>query len=237
MVGKKYLIFSAIGVAIAVAVVGIYISTAGAPNNPSVGSVINSAENIGAQKTEAQSKRVLDLSGASPARGSPNAPITMVEFGDYQCSNCHRYFKETEHMILKDYVETGKVKIIFVDFPFIGPDSITAAQAAHCADDQGKFWEYHDEVYSNWNGENTGWAITDNLKKFASNIGLDQKIFDQCLDSKKYEQKVKTNFDIGRQLDVSGTPTFFIIYSPGKAVKMVGAQPYPSFAQVLDSKL
>jgi len=236
LVGKKHLIFSAIGVAIVVAVAGIYLSTAGTPNIPNIGSVVNSAENTGAQKPEAQSKSVLDLSGGSPLLGSPNAPISMIEFGDYQCTNCHRYFTNTEHMILKAYMETGKVKIIFVDFPFIGPDSITAAQAAHCANDQGKYWEYHDELYSNWNGENTGWAVTDNLKKFASNIGLDQKIFDQCLDSKKYEQRVKANFDIGKQLGVSGTPTFFIIYSPGKAVRIVGAQPYSTFAQVLDSK-
>ncbi len=237
MAGKKYIIFSAIGVAITVALVGVYLSTASAPNNLVTSSVANNAENTEAKKTEAQSNSVLDLSGGSPVLGSPNAPITMIEFGDYQCTNCHRYFENTEHMILKVYVETGKVKIIFVDFPFIGPDSIPAAQAAHCANDQGKYWQYHDEVYSNWNGENTGWAIPDNLKKFASNIGLDQKIFDQCLDSKKYEQKVQANYDMGKQLGVSGTPTFFIIYSPGKAVKIVGAQPYSTFAQVLDSKL
>ncbi len=236
LVGKKYLIFSAIGVAIAVSV-GIFLSATGTPNNPGIGSVVKSAGNTEAQKTESQSKSVLDLSGGSPVLGSPDAPITMIEFGDYQCTNCHRYFTNTEHMILKDYVETGKVKIIFIDFPFIGPDSITAAQAAHCANDQGKYWEYHDKVYSNWNGENTGWAITDNLKKFASNIGLDQKIFGQCLDGKKYERMVKDNYDIGTQLGVSGTPTFFIIYSPGKVVKIVGAQPYSTFAQVLDSKL
>jgi protein-disulfide isomerase len=138
---------------------------------------------------------------------------------------------------MQNYVETGKLKVIFIDFAFIGPDSKSAAQAAHCANDQGKYWEYHDETYSHWNGENTGWASIGNLKKFASNIGLDQKTFDQCLDSNKYAKKVETNLALGKQLGISGTPTFFIIDSGDTAVKIVGAQPYSVFVQVLDSKL
>ena len=250
MVDKKYVILPVIGVAIAVAI-SIYLSTAGTPDKIAGINAEDAAKNVETkvktsavsntekQKTEMQSKKsVLDLfSGGSPILGSPNAQITMVEFGDYQCTNCNRYFKNTEHLILKNYVETGKLKITFVDFAFIGPDSISAAQAVHCANDQGKYWEYHDETYSNWNGENTGLASSDNLKKFASNIGLDQKAFKQCLDGNKYAQKVKTNFDLGKQLGVSGTPTFFIIDSEGKAVRIVGAQPYSTFAQVLDSKL
>jgi len=252
LVGKKYVILPAIGVTIAAAVVGISLSTAGAPDkitsintiedaakNVETKSKTSAASNTEEQKTEMQSKEsVLALfSGGSPILGSHDAPITMIEFGDYQCLNCNRYFKNTEHIILQNYVETGRLNIIFIDFAFIGPDSMSAAQAAHCANDQGKYWEYHDETYSNWNGENTGWASIDNLKKFASNIGLDQKTFNQCLDGNRYAQKVKTNFGIGKQLGVSGTPTFFIIDSEGKAVKIVGAQPYSTFAQVLDSKL
>jgi len=151
--------------------------------------------------------------------------------------NCNRYFRNTEHMILQNYVETGKLKIIFVDFAFIGPDSFPAAQAAHCANDQGKYWEYHDETYSNWDGENTGWAGIYNLKRFASNIDLDQNSFNQCLDSEKYAKKVRANTELGRKIGITGTPTFFIFDSEGEATKIVGAQPYSSFAKVLDSKL
>ena len=230
MISKKYVILPAIGIAIAAAVVGISLSSASAPDRMTS---INKGE-----KTSAQSNSVLEMfSGGSPILGSPDAPLTMIEFGDYQCMNCNRYFRNTEHLILKNYVETGTLKIIFVDFAFIGPDSFPAAQAAHCANDQGKYWEYHDETYSNWNGENTGWARVDNLKMFASNVGLDQKTFDQCLDGNKYAKKVNANTELGRKIGVSGTPTFFIIDSKGEAVRIVGAQPYSSFEEVLDSKL
>ena len=230
MVNKKYIILPAIGIAIVAAVAGISLSTSGAQDRM--------ASSTETQKTETQSNSVLDMfSGGSPALGSPDAPVTMVEFGDYQCMNCNRYFRNTEHMILQNYVETGKLKIIFVDFAFIGPDSFPAAQAAHCANDQGKYWEYHDETYSNWDGENTGWAESYNLKRFASNIGLDQNSFNQCLDGNKYAKKVEANTELGHKIGVTGTPTFFIIDSEGEAVKIVGAQPYSSFEQVLDSKL
>jgi protein-disulfide isomerase len=161
----------------------------------------------------------------------------MIEFGDYQCLNCNRFFHNTEHDILRNYVETGKVKIIFMDFAFIGPDSLIAAQAAHCAQEQGKYWEYHDELYSNWNGENTGWASMNNLKKFAANIDLEHKSFNGCLDSGKYANKVQNNMNIGRQLGVTGTPTFFILKADSDAQKIVGAQPYTTFSAVLDSML
>ena len=91
----------------------------------------------------------LFTANGSPYLGSDDAPITLVEFGDYQCLFCNKFFHETEASILKNYVETDKVKIIFKDFTIIGPDSIGAAHATHCADDQGKYWEYHDELYNN----------------------------------------------------------------------------------------
>lgn len=218
------------GIAIVAAVVGISLSTSDETDKME--------GSIEIQNTETQSDSVLDMfSGGSPILGSPDAPVTMVEFGDYQCLNCNRYFRNTEHMILQNYVETGKLKIIFVDFAFIGPDSLPAAQAAHCANDQGKYWEYHDETYSNWNGENTGWASVYNLKMFASNVDLDQDSFNQCLDGEKYAKKVRANTELGRKIGVTGTPTFFIFDSEGEATKIVGAQPYSAFEKVLDSKL
>ena len=230
MVNKKYVILPAVGIAIVAAVVGISLSTSGAQDR-----MVGSTET---QKTEKQANSVLDMfSGGSPQLGSPDAPVTMVEFGDYQCQNCNRYFRNTEHMILQNYVETGKLKIIFVDFAFIGPDSLPAAQAAHCANDQGKYWEYHDETYSNWDGENTGWAGIHNLKMFAANIDLDQNSFNQCLDGSKYAKRVEANTELGHKIGVTGTPTFFIFDSEGEATKIVGAQPYSSFEKVLDSKL
>ena len=94
------------------------------------------------------------LSNGSPILGDPNAPITLVEFGDYQCHYCNVFFQSIEKDILKNYVDTGKVKIIFKDYNIIGEDSVIASQGAHCANDQGLFWEYHDILYSNRTGEN-----------------------------------------------------------------------------------
>ena len=91
-------------------------------------------------------------------RRYPNAPITLVEFGDYQCHYCNVFFDTIEEDIIKNYVETGKVKIIFKDYNIIGSDSVKASHGAHCAGEQGLFWEYHDILYSNWTGENNGWA-------------------------------------------------------------------------------
>ena len=98
------------------------------------------------------------LDNGSPILGNPNAPVTLVEFGDYQCHFCNVFFHSTEDSIIKNYIETGKVRMIFKDFNIIGPDSINASHGAHCANDQELFWEYHDILYTNWTGENNGWA-------------------------------------------------------------------------------
>ena len=236
MVNKLYAIIPAVAVAI-VAVVIVFAM-------PSQNSAIDvtkdtvSEPNVKVVDTEQSTKdpRLSIFATGSPLLGSPDAPVTMVEFGDYQCTNCNRYFHNTEHDVLQNYVETGKLKIIFIDFAFIGPDSLVAAQAAHCAQEQGKYWEYHDELYSNWDGENTGWASKDNLKKFTVNVDLN-KSFNECLDSSKYASKVTNNISIGRQLGVTGTPTFILFKSTGDAQKIVGAQPYSTFNTVLDSML
>lgn len=227
MINKLYAIIP--GIAVAVAAFAIIFAF---PSSNST-DIVNSG---GSEQTAQDSRQAFFATG-SPIKGSPDAPITMVEFGDYQCTNCNRFFHNTEHDILQNYIETGKVKMIFMDFAFIGPDSLIAAQAAHCAQEQGKYWEYHDEVYSNWDGENTGWASMHNLKKFAANIGLEHKSFNECLDSGKYASKVKNNMNIGSQLGVTGTPTFFIFESEGNVQKIVGAQPYSTFNTVLDSML
>ena len=228
MVNKLYIIVPV--VAAVIAAVAISFASPAKEETIDIANSMNSEPN-------AKDSRLSIFTTGSPVLGSPDAPITMIEFGDYQCLNCNRFFHNTEDDILRNYVETGKVKIIFMDFAFIGPDSVIAAQAAHCAQEQGKYWEYHDELYSNWNGENTGWASMNNLKKFAANIDLEHKSFNGCLDSGKYANKVQNNMNIGRQLGVTGTPTFFILKADSDAQKIVGAQPYTTFSAVLDSML
>ena len=174
---------------------------------------------------------------ASPVLGDANAPITLVEFGDYQCFFCNKFFHETETDIIKNYVETGKVKIIFKDFTIIGPDSITAAQATHCANDQGKYWEFHDELYNSWAGENNGWASMEEIKKFANNLELDSGIFNECMDSKKYESLVAASRADAQTLGLTGTPGFFVIGPDNQITKIGGAQPFEVFQRIFESEL
>lgn len=173
---------------------------------------------------------------ASPILGKPDAPITIVEFGDYQCFYCNKFFHDTEGQIYENYIKTGKAKMIFKDFTIIGPDSVTAAHAAHCADEQGKFWDYHDMLYNNWNGENNGWASLENQYKFAQQVGLDTTVFTECMESGKYNEKIQASTNDAQTLGLSGTPGFFIIGPNNKIVRVPGAQPYDVFVNILESE-
>ncbi|MDE1726783.1 MAG: DsbA family protein [Thaumarchaeota archaeon] len=174
---------------------------------------------------------------ASPVLGSENAPITMIEFGDYQCFYCNNFFHNTESDIVKNYVDTGKVKMYFKDFTIIGQDSVTAANAAHCAQEQGKFWEYHDMLYNNWSGENTGWASPTNVSQFAKQLDLNQDQFNQCMTQTKYAAVVRSSVSDANNLGLTGTPDFFIIGPDNSVTKVVGAQPYDVFDEIFKSKL
>jgi protein-disulfide isomerase len=177
------------------------------------------------------------MENGSPILGDPNAPVTLVEFGDYQCYFCNQFFHTTENDLFKNYVETGKVKVIFKDYTIIGPDSVTAAHAAHCADDQGLFWKYHDTLYNNWDGENNGWASSENLFQFAGDAGLDTGEFSKCMiDSKHTSIIVNSNQD-AKDLGLTGTPAFFIIGPDNKVTKIGGAQPYDVFERIFNSEL
>ena len=177
------------------------------------------------------------LSNGSPILGDPNAPITLVEFGDYQCHYCNVFFQSIEKDIVKNYVDTGKVKIIFKDYNIIGEDSVIASQGAHCANDQGLFWEYHDILYSNWTGENNGWASPENLAIFAQQIGLDTNKWSECMKKGSHSQIILKSNDDARALELTGTPAFFIINSEGKVSKLFGAQPFEVFKKIFDSQL
>lgn len=176
-------------------------------------------------------------SNVSPVLGSENAPITVIEFGDYQCFYCNNFFHNTESDIVKNYVDTGKVKMYFKDFTIIGQDSVTAANAAHCAQEQGKFWEYHDILYTNWSGENTGWAAATNLIQFSKQLGLNQDEFNQCVAQSKYIPIIRNSVSDANNLGLTGTPDFFIIGPDNSVTKVVGAQPYTVFDEIFKSKL
>jgi len=197
----------------------------------------NSPQSIGEQESQSQKVFSLITDNSSPILGSKDAVITMIEFGDYQCFYCNKFYHATESEIVKNYVDTGKVKMIFKDFTIIGQDSVTAANAAHCAQEQGKFWEYHDALYDNWAGENTGWASYKNLPGFAKQIGLNEEQFNECVIKAKYVNMVQESVSNARDLGLSGTPDFFIIGPDSAITKVVGAQPYDVFDEIFKSKL
>ena len=177
------------------------------------------------------------LANGSPILGDPNAPITLVEFGDYQCHFCNVFFHSTEDDILKNYVETGKVRMIFKDYNIIGPDSIKASHGAHCANDQGLFWEYHDILYSNWTGENNGWASSENLTKFAQEIGLDMVKWSECVTNGPHSQTILTSNEDAKKLGITGTPAFFVIGPDDKITRVFGAQPFEAFERIFEIEL
>jgi protein-disulfide isomerase len=182
---------------------------------------------------------LVNLENGSPPLGSESAPITIVKFGDYQCEACYYWFHNTRSTLIDNYIETGKAKLVFMDLPFLGRDSITAAQASYCAEDQGKYWEYHTMLYTFQEVEayDSGWADRDRLNAFASSLDMNMDEFNECMDSSKYKNRVKANFDEAVRNGVQSTPTFILISQDGKTERFAGAQPYSVFAATIESML
>jgi len=174
------------------------------------------------------------IQNGSPIMGNQNAPITIVEWGDYQCTFCYKFHQSGKDILIEEYINTRKINFVFRDFPLNGPDSVLAAQASYCADDQGKYWEYHDEIYKNWAGERTGWVTRQSLDQFANTIGLNLVQFNKCLDDKKYEKRVLENEKFGVKIGIKATPSF-LIFNNEKITKVEGNQPFSVFRQVIDT--
>ena len=173
--------------------------------------------------------------GKLPVLGKNDAKVTMIEFSDFECPFCKRYFDETLSQIIKEYVDTGKVKLYYRHFPLdFHPAAMPSALASECANEQEKFWEYHDKIFQEQDkiAGKTADVITTQLKSFAQKLGLNASRFSSCLDNAKYQANVDADLNDGRTAGVSGTPTFFI---NGK--RIVGAQPYASFKALIDEEL
>jgi protein-disulfide isomerase len=178
------------------------------------------------QQTPEESETVEVSVDDDPAIGSNNAKVTMILFSEFQCPFSGRFARDTFPQIKTDYIDTGKVKLVYRDF-VVHSTSQKAQEAAECANEQGKFWEMHDLLY-----QNQGALETDDLKGYASQLGLNTESFDSCLDSGKYESEVQKDTEDGRNYGVTGTPTFFI---NGK--KFVGAQAYEKFKAEIEEAL
>jgi protein-disulfide isomerase len=179
----------------------------------------------------------VDVSMGSPIQGSPDAKITIIEFGDYQCPKCYSWFTKEKPTIESQYIAPGKANLVFVDLSFLGSDSDSAAIASYCADEQGKYWDYHNKLYTSQGGIQSGWASTSNLKKFASEIGLDSAKFNSCLDSAKYSDRIQHNLSVASSAGAQGTPTFLIVGPNGQMEKISGPQPASVFSGVIDKYL
>ncbi len=161
-------------------------------------------------------------------KGDKNAPVTIVEFSEYQCPFCKRYVDQTLVQIQEKYIDTGKVKYVFRDFPLDFHDNAKpAAMATECVREEGgddAYWDYHDVLFEN----NTA-LDSDSLKKYASDMGYD---IADCLDSEKYADEVDADTEEGKSYGVRGTPAFFI---NGKFLS--GAQPFANFEKLIEEEL
>ena len=173
-----------------------------------------------------------NLIQGSTMLGNPNAKITIVEFGDYQCTFCYKFHDETMKKINQEYIKTANVNFVYKDFPLNGEQSILASEASYCAQKQNKFWEYHDTLYNNWGGENTGWITENVLQGFARDVGLNLDEFSQCLENSEYRQKVLENEQFAREIGINATPSF-LIFNDSELYRIIGAQPFDRFEQAI----
>lgn len=168
------------------------------------------------------------IADTDPTLGNVDAPVTLIAFEDFECPFCERFSQQTLPLIIDEFVKSGKVRIVWKDFPLsIHSRAQETHEAGRCAWEQDKFWEYHNEIYSNQN--NLG---TNDLKRYAKNLGLNESQFTSCLDSGKYTALIREKISEGTSIGVSGTPSFLI---NGRLV--VGAQPYQTFADIINQAI
>lgn len=164
-----------------------------------------------------------------PTKGEANAPLTLVEFSDFQCGFCRKFCRETLPRIEERYIREGKVRFVYRHLALLGPMSAQAAEAAECAHEQGKFWPYHDRLF-----ERAGpFAFTvARLKGYARELGLDGGAFDRCMDAGKHRVKVRNETLVGQFLGATGTPAFLI-----NRKLLIGAHPFEVFQRAIDEEL
>lgn len=171
-----------------------------------------------------------------PALGNPNAPVTLIEFSDFQCPFCRKLWREALPEIKKNYIDTGKARLVYRDFPLttIHPAAQAAAEAAECADDQGRFWDMHDKIFAEQDkkGQGTVQFEAADIKKWAGEIGLNTIDFNTCLDSGRHQAEVAKDLADGQAAGVTGTPGTFV---NGELIK--GAVPYQDFSRVIERAL
>ncbi len=231
---KDYLLPASILLA-TILVVGAIIYSTGAKNT-NTEQQANLQQLTQLQGTQDSNQSKTPQIGNSVVLGDPQAPVAITIFSDYQCPFCGKFFEETESSIRQNYVTTGKAKMVYKSLAFLGPESIAAAQAADCAKDQKKFWQYHDALFEaeiKDGQENNGNLNRDLFKKIASDLNMNVDEFLSCYDSQKYASEVVNDMNEATSLmDKVSTPTVFI-----NDTLIQGAYPYSTFSQVIDEAL
>jgi len=197
---------------------------AGLPSQPAAPSII----------------KLVSISG-NPIKGDPDAPVTIIEFSDFQCPFCKRFYEQTLGAIEDEYISTGKVKFVFRDLPLssIHPNAMGAHIAAECADEQGKFWEYHDMLFekqSEW-ARLGGDSYTPQLIQYATTLGLEESSFESCLSSDKILDEIKADLLAAKNLRTTGTPGFWIGNEKAGFTNLKGAKPFLDFQIEIDKLL
>lgn len=193
---------------------------------------------VGEIATAAPSPRPM---ASDNSMGDPNAPVKIEEFSDYQCPYCRRFAVETEPLLVEKYIASGKVYFTYRSFgEFIGPESRAAAEAAYCAGEQNKYWEYHDILFANHTGENVGDYADRRILAFAETLDLDMGAFRSCFESGKYSQRVDQDFKDGSAAGVQATPSFVLTYVVNGETKqsiIAGAYPFSEFEKQIEAAL
>ncbi len=194
------------------------------------------------QPTQPNTPQIFQISlDDDPFKGDPNAPVTVVEFSDFQCPFCSRFYQQTLPLIQENYIDTGKIKFVYRDLPLdsLHPNARLTHIAAECADEQEKFWQYHDVLFekqSQWQRlSSTDLPIT--LTQFATDLGLQSASFETCLESEEMADEVKKDVADATKYGSTGTPTFFIGTEEDGFIKLVGAQPYAAFEALIEDYL
>ena len=197
----------------------------------------NNPRNVSQNDSQENKLKAIELKHA-PVLGSDTATVTIVEVGDYQCHMCKLWFEQTRPLIIENYINTGKVNLVFIDMPFLGYDSTPASEATYCADDQGKYWEYHEMLFRFQQEIDDGWANANRLQAFAFNLGLDIEQFDKCMTTDDHRAQVNFNMQMSKkEFGANSTPTFVIVNTQGEWKKIIGAHPYSTFEDIIESML
>jgi protein-disulfide isomerase len=222
------------------ALVFVALYKGGSPTGAAAGAGTGAAAAQGGAAAPTTNTNVMTLGARDEVLGSANAPVTMIEYGDYQCPFCGtEFFAQTEPLVIQNYVNTGKVKFVFRNFAFLGAESTAAAEAAECATDQGKTWPYHDALYSakvaddaKGGTEDDGFFSTAELLKLGQQVGLNMTTFTSCVQNNTDANLVTQDKTDATAQGVNSTPTFYI-----NGTQILGAQPYAQFQMTLDAAL